>query len=97
MATANIRHDQSKNIIRELIGGMMDMRNGAFRLENARASLIQARDGDGSDASHYAPLVALGCYPTNAEAKASFDEMDSQYGTVATHAAIGQCCAKHGV
>jgi len=89
---------------------MQMLREAMLGLEQTRAAFLQARDGDGSQASHYDLVATLGVYQAgdyataNDAAKASFDELDSLHAKVATNdavsnvrAAIEQAPAKHGV
>jgi hypothetical protein len=110
MAANLIKLDKTKEIPRMATRGMLLVREGLETLGHARLAMIQARDGDGSLASHYDLLAAEGGYTAgdyadaNAAAKASFDEVDSLYAKLSgngsvtdVNAAILQCCAKHGV
>lgn len=110
MAANLIKCDKAKDPTRMAVRGMQLIREGMYVLEQARAAYIQSRDGDGSQAAHYALTATEGGYSAggyadaNASAKASFDELDSLYSKVGTdnavsnvRAAILQACAKHGV
>ncbi len=110
MAANHIICDQTKELSRNVIRYMRMLREAMLGIEQARAAYLQARDGDGTLASHYDLVATLGGYQAgdyadaNAAAKASFDEMDSLYAKVATNgsvssvrAAIEQAAAKHGV
>lgn len=110
MAANHIIFNKQHDVMRQAVRGMQLLREGRDVLTEARAALIQMRDGDGSQASHYDLLAtqaafAAGDYAdANAAAKASFDELDSVWSKVATDnsvsavsAAIAQCAAKHGV
>jgi phosphoribosylformylglycinamidine (FGAM) synthase-like amidotransferase family enzyme len=105
-----IKFDRTKELARMAIRGMQMIREGVRVLADARAAMIQARDGDGSQASHYDLLASEGGYQAgdyadaNAAAKASFDEIDSLCAKLTTDAsvsnvaaAIAQAPAKHGV
>lgn len=46
---------------------------------DVRDVMIQMRDGDGSQAAHYAGVTAKFGFDTDAKAKAAFDEIDSAY------------------
>lgn len=48
-------------------------------MRDVRDVMIQMRDGDGSDAAHYAELVTRFGFASNAKAKEAFDELDSAY------------------
>lgn len=110
MAANFIELNKTSDVGRILTRGLQMVREGREALRQARAILIQMRDGDGSDAAHYdlvaskAGYVANDLGSANAAAKASFDELDSLFSKLATDnatsnvaAAIDQACAKHGV
>lgn len=48
-------------------------------MKDVRDLMIQMRDGDGSDAAHYAECVTRFGFVSNAKAKEAFDELDSAY------------------
>lgn len=111
MAANFIDFDRQSDVGRQIARGLQLIREGREALSNARAILIQMRDGDGSDAAHY-DLVAIEVgyqaadfASANAAAKASFDELDSLHAKItagagsgdSTGAAITQACAKHGI
>lgn len=110
MAAAAIFFDPSKPIPIQIRRALTMMLEGRQVLINARAAMLQMRDGDGSLASHYDLLAAQGGYQAgdyadaNAAAKASFDELDSLHAKVNSDAsvsavmtALNQAAAKHGV
>lgn len=110
MAANFIDYDKATDVGRMITRGLQMVREGRQVLLDARAIMIQMRDGDGSQAAHYDLLrteagYAAGDYSTaDAAAKASFDEIDSLLGKIATDAevsfvsaAIAQACAKHGI
>lgn len=110
MAANLILFDNSKPIPLKVVRALQMIREGVRTLTDARAAMIQARDGDGSQTSHYDLLASQGGYQAgdyadaNAAAKASFDEIDSLYAKLTTDGsvteiatAIAQAPAKHGV
>jgi hypothetical protein len=110
MAANHIIFNKQHDVMRQAVRGMQLIREGRDVLAQARASMLQMRDGDGSQASHYDLLAnaagfGAGDYGSaDAAAKASFDEVDSLAFKLTTNssvsdmtAAIDQCCAKHGV
>ena len=110
MAANHIEGDRTKPLFRDAVRYGTMLREAMLGLEQTRASILQARDGDGSLASHYDLVATLGGYvandyaDANAAAKASFEELDSLYSKVATDASVSstrsailQFCAKHGV
>lgn len=102
MAATFIQVNKNSDFSRPMIRALQLLREGFQVLEGYRAQAIQARDGDGSDASHYDQNATLGGYvagdyaSADAAAKASFDEIDSLYALL-NEAAINQACAKHGI
>lgn len=111
MAANHIKFNDQTFFGRSIKRALQMIREGREVLGNVREAMIQARDGDGSDAAHYDLLAteagyAAGDYATaNAAAKASFDELDSLHAKLtapggvgdSTGAAITQAAAKHGV
>lgn len=51
-------------------------------MKDVRDLMIQMRDGDGSDAAHYAECVTRFGFTSNAKAKEAFDELDSAYSKI---------------
>lgn len=111
MAANYIEFDKQSDVGRMVTRGLQLLREGREVLGNARAILIEMRDGDGSQAAHYDVIVGEAGYTANdyadanTAAKASFDEIDSLYSKItapggqgdSTGAAITQACARHGV
>jgi hypothetical protein len=110
MAANHIIFNKQHDVMRQAVRGMQLLREGRDVLSEARAALIQMRDGDGAQAAHYNLLAAQAGFQAgdyadaSAAAKASFDEIDSVWAKVATDgatssvsAAISQAAAKHGV
>ena len=62
-------------------------------IKDVRDCMIQMRDGDGSQAVHYAECTSRYGFASDAQAKAAFDELDSAYsktsgdGSVTKHRA----------
>lgn len=48
-------------------------------MKDVRDVMIQMRDGDGTDAAHYAEVTSRFGFVSNAKAKEAFDELDSAY------------------
>jgi hypothetical protein len=110
MAANYIELDRQTDVGRQLIRGLQMVREGKEILAAVRDVIIQMRDGDGSQASHYDVVAGEMGYTANdyadanAAAKASFDELDSLMAKINTdnsvssvRAAIHQACAKHGI
>jgi hypothetical protein len=109
MAANYIELDRTTDVGRNLIRGLQMLREAKDVLVNVRDVMLQMRDGDGTQASHYDVLRTEAGYIQNdyatpdAAAKASFDELDSLLSKINTDnsvsnvlAAINQACAKHG-
>lgn len=84
---------------RELIDVSEQFGRAFADLKRHFAAMVQMKDGDGTQASHFAVPAAIYAFTTdgtdidNATAKASYDELNSLIGTHA--AAIEQFCAQH--
>lgn len=48
-------------------------------MKDVRDLMIQMRDGDGSQAAHYAEVTTRFGFTSDAKAKEAFDELDSAY------------------
>lgn len=110
MAANFIKSDKTKDVPRNVDAGLRKIVEGLEQLLGARAVLIQQRDGDGSQASHYDTVATEGGFSAvdyadaNAAAKAYFDELDSLLAKLNTddsvsfvRAALYQATAKFGV
>lgn len=51
-------------------------------MKDMRDVMINMRDGDGSDAAHYAEVTSRFGFTSNEKAKAAFDELDSAYSKI---------------
>lgn len=110
MAANFIQVDKTTEFGRNLARGGQLLLEGLQLLVQCRDNMIQARDGDGTQAAHYDLLRAQAGYVMNdyasadAAAKASFDELDSLLSKINTDnavsnvkAAIYQFAAKHNL
>lgn len=98
MAATFIDIDDQTSLGRQLVRAMQLLREGRESLTHALDHFTHMVDGDGTDAAHFALPVSEGVYPSNANAKASWDEIQSLNAVVENaEAAIMQACAKHGV
>ena len=104
MAATNITFDRSNQFGQEIKALLNAYRkvvtDGPLILE-AMSHMV---DGDGTQAAHFAELVTLGIFPTNADAKSSWDELQSANGKLTTDASVTnvktallQAVAMHGV
>ncbi len=57
-------------------------------MRDVRDCMIQMRDGDGSQAVHYAECTARYGFVSDAQAKAAFDELDSAYSKTSGDASV---------
>lgn len=96
MAANYIECNKQHEVIQHAIQGAKLLRQAEERLESALAGMAAMKDGDGSQAAHFALLVsecsveANGYATANAAAKALYDETNS----VAANAAAGIAAAK---
>lgn len=104
MAVTNIPFDRANQFgqeIKALLNGYRKVVTDGPIVLAAMATMI---DGDGSSDTHFAEMVTLGIYETNADAKASYDELASVNAKLSTdasvtsvQAALLQVCSKHGI
>ncbi len=57
-------------------------------MRDVRDCMIQMRDGDGSQAVHYAECTTRYGFVSDAQAKAAFDELDSAYSKTSGDASV---------
>ncbi len=57
-------------------------------MTDVRDMMIQMRDGDGSQAAHYAECTARFGFISDAQAKACFDELDSAYSKTSGNGSV---------
>jgi len=55
---------------------------------DVRDVMIQIRDGDGSQAAHYAEVTARFGFATDAKAKEAFEELDSAYSKTSGNGSV---------
>lgn len=104
MAATNIPFDRSNQFgqeIKALLNGYRKVVTDGPVILSAMSHMV---DGDGTDVSHFTEMVTLGIYENTADAKASWDELQSVNAKLTTdssvtnvQAALLQVCAKHGV
>jgi hypothetical protein len=104
MATTNIEFDRSNQFGQEIKALLNAYRKAVTDGPILLAALAHMVDGDGTSATHFDEPVAQGIFPTNADAKASWDELQSANAKLTTNnsvtdvqAALLQVCAKHGI
>jgi hypothetical protein len=104
MAANLIEANKQHDVIRQAIRGCQLMREAEAQLAAALAGMAAMKDGDGTQAAHFA-LLATECEvqqngyaSANAAAKQLFDETNSVAGNAAAGiAAAKQLCAYLGV
>lgn len=104
MATTNIPYERSNQFGQEITALLNCYRKVVTDGPLLLSAMGHMIDGDGSSDTHFAEMVTLGIFATNADAKASYDELQSVNGKLTTdasvtsvQAALLQVCAKHGV
>jgi len=104
MASTNIPFDRNNQFGQEIKALLNSYRKVVTDGPLILASMSQMLDGNGSDVSHFAEMVALGIYENTTDAKASYDELASVNFKMTTdssvsnvNAALLQVCAKHGI
>ena len=55
---------------------------------DVRDVMVQMRDGDGSQAAHYAEVTARFGFATDAKAKEAFEELDSAYSKTSGNGSV---------
>ena len=93
MADTHYEVDESLKPARDLMEAMRSLAAAWDRLSRVRGVLIQTRTGDGSADTDYATIVTRYGYSSNAEARASFEEIDGNWATV--DAKIQQMLNRH--
>ena len=104
MAATNIPFDRSNQHGQELKACLNGIRKAVTDLPILLGIFTHMVDGDGTDVSHFTELVTLGVYENTADAKASWDELQSVNAKLQTdgsvmsvNAAMLQVCEKHGI
>lgn len=72
-------------MLRRLLN-MAEESDDLFR--DIRELMIKMRDGDGSQAVHYAEATSKFGFATDAKAKAAFDEIDSAYSKISGNGSV---------
>lgn len=79
MAFQHIHFDDQTQYGRKLRRVLNMMEESDDLMRDVRDVMIQMRDGDGSQAAHYAEVKTRFGFTTDAKAKEAFDELDSAY------------------
>ena len=88
MAFAHI-HFNDQNQYGRSLRRMLQMSEEADDLmTDVRDVMIQMRDGDGSQAVHYAECTARFGFTSDAQAKAAFEELDSAYAKTSGNGSV---------
>lgn len=80
-------NDQTQygRMLRRVLQQMEESDDGIM---DVRDCIIQMRDGDGSQATHYAEVTTKFGFATDAKAKAAFDELDSAYSKTSGNGSV---------
>lgn len=104
MSNTSIQFDRANQFGQELKAYLNAVRKVNSDGPKILEAIVHMVDGDGSSATHFAPLVTLGIYPSNEMAQASYNELASVNAKLTTDgsvssvdAAMKQVCAKHGI
>lgn len=79
MAFNHIHFNDQTQYGRQLRRMLQQMEESDDGMSDIRDVMIQMRDGDGSQAVHYAEVTTRFGFASDAKAKAAFDELDSAY------------------
>ncbi len=88
MAFTHIYFNDQTQFGRQLRRCLNQMEESDDLLTDLRDLIIQMRDGDGSQAIHYAEVTARFGFVSDAKAKAAFDELDSCYSKTSGNASV---------
>ena len=89
MAAAHLSFDDRDNKYGEMLRRMLDLsEQGDDLMADVRDVMIQMRDGDGSQAAHYAIVTTAFGFPTDAISKAAFEELDSAYSKTSGNGSV---------
>jgi hypothetical protein len=88
MAFAHIHFGDQSTYGRFLRRMLQQMEDSDDLMADVRDLMIQMRDGDGSQAIHYAEVTARFGFASDAKAKAAFDEIDSAYSKTSGNGSV---------
>jgi hypothetical protein len=77
MASTNLHFDDQSHHGRLLRSALHMLEGGHEALNDAVASMNHMKDGDGSQAAHFAEVTSRFGFVTDAKAKAGYDELNS--------------------
>lgn len=104
MASTNIPFDRANQTGQEIRAYLQALVKCAVDGPRLISILSHMVDGNGTDVSHFAEMVAVGIFDSTADAKASWDELNSVNGKLSTDASVSsvnaamlQAAAKHGI
>lgn len=93
MAAGHLTLDETKFCARRIAEASRRIRVEFSRLEDEFLAMDQMKDGDGSQAAHFALVTSLYGTGSDAMSKALYDELNS---TIGNSAALKQFMAKIG-
>lgn len=79
MAFAHIHFNDQTQYGRQLRRMLQMSEEADDLMKDVRDCMLQMRDGDGSDPTHYAEVTSRYGFTNDAASKAAFDEIDSAY------------------
>lgn len=88
MAFNHIHFDDQTQYGRKLRRVLQLMEESDDLFTDVRDVIIQMRDGDGSQAAHYAEVTTRFGFASDAKAKAAFDELDSAYSKTSGNGSV---------
>ncbi len=88
MADSHYAPSLTKPLGASMVQALRSIEDARESLVRHRLTMIQMRDGDGSDAAHYATVTTEYGFATNADSKAAFDELDSCLAKLTTDSSV---------
>jgi len=88
MAVSHIAFDRNTTYGRMLASALSRLEEGIEALNDVFSVLNQMKDGDGSQAAHFAYATPLFGFGTDANAKAAYDEINSALSKINTDAQV---------
>lgn len=88
MAVAHVYFNDQLQFGRQLRRALQLSEEADDCLTDVRDVMIQMRDGDGSQDAHYAKITARFGFPSDAKARAAFEELDSAYSKTSGNGSV---------
>lgn len=93
MAAAHIHFNDQTQYGRKLRALLQKAEESDDEFVDVRDLMIQMRDGDGSDDTHYAELTTRFGFASNAKARAAFEELDSVFSKTSGNGSVSNVLA----